>query len=75
MLEIRFLCCVMGLGFDYQLNAIDNGDDELLRAYKEMFEVGISQQGGNYRMILFLYFPLLRGLLVCVHVRTCLYGR
>ncbi|TCD65273.1 hypothetical protein EIP91_002834 [Steccherinum ochraceum] len=47
-------------GFDYELNAIDNGDNELLKAYKEMFEVGISQSGSTLRMMLFLYFPPLR---------------
>ncbi|KAH8102195.1 cytochrome P450 [Cristinia sonorae] len=52
---------VMGsAGFQYQFNALDSADNELLHAYKEMFEVGISQQGGSFRMILFLYFPFLR---------------
>ena len=65
----------MWLGFDYQFNAIGNGDNELLRAYKEMFEVGISQQNGNIRMVLSLYFPFLRPFLVSSSRFRCLVDR
>ncbi|CAL1713683.1 unnamed protein product [Somion occarium] len=44
-------------GFDYQFNAIENGDNELLRAYKDMFEIGISQQSGGWRSAFIVYVP------------------
>ena len=47
----------MGLGFDYQFNAIENGDNELFRAYKEMFEISIAQAKGGLRAVLTLYVP------------------
>ena len=47
----------VGLGFDYQFNAIENGDNELFRAYKEMFEISIAQAKGGLRAVLTLYVP------------------
>lgn len=45
------------LGFDYQFNAIENGDNELFRAYKDMFEISIAQARGGLRSVLTLYVP------------------
>lgn len=51
---------VMGTaGFDYEFNAIQNEDNELLRAYVEMFEVAISRQSGGWYSTFTLFFPLL----------------
>lgn len=56
---------VMGTtGFDYEFNAIQNEDNELLRAYVDMFEVAISRQSGGLRSNLILYFPFLEKFLV-----------
>ncbi len=56
---------VMGsAGFDYEFNAIQNEDNELLKAYTEMFEVAISRQSGGWRTTLALYIPLWDKLLV-----------
>lgn len=49
----------MCLGFDYEFSAIQNEDNELLKAYVEMFEVAVSQQSGGWRSTLGLYSPLL----------------
>jgi len=46
-------------GFDYQFNAIQNETNELFNAYKEMFEVAISQQQGALRGMLAIYFPII----------------
>lgn len=53
-------------GFDYHFNAIQNEFDELFHAYKEMFEMAISQSDG-IRTVIGLYIPLLNELFVsCV---------
>lgn len=53
---------VIGLaGFDYHFNAIQDETNELFCAYKEMFEIAISQ-GQELRSILGIYFPLLNTL-------------
>ncbi|TFY74251.1 hypothetical protein EWM64_g9761 [Hericium alpestre] len=44
-------------GFDYQFNAIQNEDNELFCAYKDMFEVAVSQ-GQSLKAVLGLYFPI-----------------
>ncbi|KAJ3477945.1 hypothetical protein NLI96_g10112 [Meripilus lineatus] len=51
--------CVLSrsTGFDYQFNAVENGENELFRAYKEMFEIGVSQQSGSWRSALAVYIP------------------
>ncbi|KDQ53508.1 hypothetical protein JAAARDRAFT_39194 [Jaapia argillacea MUCL 33604] len=50
---------VIGLaGFDYQFNAIQNESNELFCAYKDMFEVAISQ-GQGLRSLLGIYLPIL----------------
>ncbi|TFK22582.1 cytochrome-450 hydroxylase [Coprinopsis marcescibilis] len=43
-------------GFDYQFNAIQNETNELFSAYKDMFEVAISQ-GSEFSTILSIYAP------------------
>ncbi|KAI0076708.1 cytochrome-450 hydroxylase [Panus rudis PR-1116 ss-1] len=44
-------------GFDYQFNAIENGDNELFRAYKDMFEVAVSQQSNGLKAAFIVYVP------------------
>lgn len=51
-------------GFDYHFNAIHDGSNELFMAYKDMFEIAISQQKGSLWDIAVLYFPALDGLWV-----------
>ncbi|KAI0256106.1 cytochrome P450 [Lactifluus subvellereus] len=49
---------VIGLAaFDYHFNAIQNEDNELFNAYKDMFEIAVSQAGG-FRNILSSYVPI-----------------
>nr|BAK09372.1 cytochrome P450 [Postia placenta] len=57
-------------GFDYQFNAIQNESNELFNAYKEMFEVAISQQQGSYRGLFAIYFPIIDVLFPDKAVRT-----
>ncbi|KDR75950.1 hypothetical protein GALMADRAFT_1331936 [Galerina marginata CBS 339.88] len=53
---------VIGLaGFDYNFNAIEDESNELFCAYKEMFEVGISQSH-PFRTIFRIYSPFLSSL-------------
>ncbi|KAJ8456141.1 hypothetical protein ONZ45_g18812 [Pleurotus djamor] len=53
---------VIGLaGFDYDFNAIQDETNELFSAYKDMFEVAISQ-GGIWRTIILVYAPFLNEL-------------
>lgn len=47
-----------GKGFDYEFNAIQDESNELFCAYKEMFEVAISQ-GGIGRILMNIYLPWL----------------
>ncbi len=44
-------------GFDYHFNAIQNEDNELFNAYKDMFEVSISQSQ-KLRKALDYYSPI-----------------
>ncbi|KAJ3558398.1 hypothetical protein NM688_g949 [Phlebia brevispora] len=54
---------VMGsAGFDYEFNAIQDGDNELLRAYSEMFEVAVSRPQGHLRTTTILYFPTINSI-------------
>ena len=46
-------------GFDYQFNAIQDESNELFTAYKEMFEIAVSQQGGGLWELLIVYLPIL----------------
>ncbi|RPD56633.1 cytochrome-450 hydroxylase [Lentinus tigrinus ALCF2SS1-7] len=51
---------VIGLaGFDYQFNAIHDESNELFMAYKEMFEIAVSQQGGGLWELAIVYAPIL----------------
>ena len=47
------------LGFTYNFAAIQNQSNELFLAYKEMFEVAISQGSNGLWLLLVLYFPIL----------------
>ncbi|KAH9922942.1 cytochrome P450 [Fomitopsis serialis] len=49
-------------GFDYQFNAIQNETNELFSAYKEMFEVAVSQQSGALWGLAVIYLPILETL-------------
>ncbi|EIN11806.1 cytochrome-450 hydroxylase [Punctularia strigosozonata HHB-11173 SS5] len=50
---------VIGLaGFDYHFNAIEDESNELFTAYKDMFEIAISQSQGR-RSVLSLYLPII----------------
>ena len=56
---------VMGsAGFDYELGAINNGENELLRAYTEMFDIAISQNTGGWWDLVTLHLPILAELFV-----------
>ncbi|EJF55866.1 cytochrome-450 hydroxylase [Dichomitus squalens LYAD-421 SS1] len=51
---------VIGLaGFDYEFNAIHDESNELFAAYKEMFEIAVSQQGGGLWELAIVYAPIL----------------
>jgi hypothetical protein len=50
-------------GFDYHFNAIQNEDNELFNAYKDMFEIAVSQPG-TFRKALNTYFPIFGDLFV-----------
>ena len=45
-------------GFDYHFNAIQNEDNELFKAYKDMFEFAISQPNVT-RSAIYTYAPIL----------------
>ncbi|KAI0051240.1 cytochrome-450 hydroxylase [Auriscalpium vulgare] len=50
---------VIGLaGFDYQFNAIQNESNELFLAYKEMFEVAVSQ-AQSLKAMFSIYLPII----------------
>jgi hypothetical protein len=52
------------LGFDYKFNSIEDDTNELLRAYKEMFELAVSQNKDMVRQMLGIYFPIIDVLFV-----------
>lgn len=54
---------LLSSGFDYHFNAIQNEDNELFKAYKDMFEFAISQPG-VLRSTMYAYAPLLYRLFV-----------
>src|SRR6266436_5163675 len=56
-------CISFSVGFDYNFNAIENESNELFSAYKEMFEVAISQSR-PIRTIFRIYAPFLSSLFV-----------
>ena len=45
-------------GFDYDFNSIKNDTNELFCAYREMFELSISQNQQIMRQLLGIYFPI-----------------
>jgi cytochrome P450 len=50
---------VIGLaGFDYHFNAIQNDSNELFNAYKDMFELALSQAQAM-KTLLWIYFPFI----------------
>ncbi|KZT26770.1 cytochrome P450 [Neolentinus lepideus HHB14362 ss-1] len=58
-------------GFDYEFNAIQDESNELFLAYKEMFEIAISQSaGGALRSVLAIYFPIINKLFPNEATRT-----
>ncbi|THV08596.1 cytochrome-450 hydroxylase [Dendrothele bispora CBS 962.96] len=61
---------VIGLaGFDYNFNAIQDESNELFLAYKDMFEIAISQ-GNLFRTLLSIYSPTLNQLFPDKAVKT-----
>ncbi|KAJ7680230.1 cytochrome-450 hydroxylase [Mycena polygramma] len=61
---------VIGLaGFEYSFNSIQDETNELFVAYKDMFEVAISQ-GGPFRTLLSIYLPRINKLFPDKTVRT-----
>jgi hypothetical protein len=50
-------------GFDYSFNSIHDETNELFVAYKDMFEVAISQ-GSPFRTLLSIYLPRINKLFV-----------
>ncbi len=54
---------VLSSGFDYHFNAIQNEDNELFKAYKDMFEYAISQPG-SLKSAIYTYAPILKELFV-----------
>jgi cytochrome P450 len=58
---------ILHLGFDYNFNAIQDETNELFVAYKEMFEVAISQ-GSIGRTVFNIYLPYLSALFVSAPV-------
>ncbi|KAG6331757.1 hypothetical protein ID866_7331 [Astraeus odoratus] len=61
---------VIGLaGFDYHFNAIQNESDELFHAYKEMFEIAISQCDG-IRTVIGIYIPLFNKIFPNKRIKT-----
>ncbi|KAK7470690.1 hypothetical protein VKT23_002112 [Stygiomarasmius scandens] len=61
---------VIGLaGFDYSFNAIQDESNELFGAYKEMFEIAVSQ-GSLFRTLLSIYSPTLNQLFPDKAART-----
>jgi cytochrome P450 len=51
-------------GFDYDFNSIEDDTNELFCAYREMFELAISQQTSPMRHLLGIYFPIINVLFV-----------
>ena len=51
-------------GFDYEFNSIEDATNELFRAYREMFELSVSQQRSSMRTLLGIYFPIIDVLFV-----------
>jgi hypothetical protein len=54
---------ILSLGFDYHFNAIQNEDNELFNAYKDMFEIAVSQPGSLSNAIM-TYAPIIKRLFV-----------
>ena len=57
------------LGFDYNFNAIQNEENELFNAYKDMFEIAVSQSQ-NLRQVLTFYVPIYDRLFVGFSFQT-----
>lgn len=57
-------------GFDYEFHAIHNEDNELFVAYKDMFEMAISQ-GGLAQTVIAIYFPFIHRIFVSRVYSTC----
>ena len=51
-------------GFDYDFNSIENDTNELFCAYREMFELAVSQNQNPMRQLLGIYFPIVNTLFV-----------
>lgn len=60
-------------GFDYDFNSIENDTNELFCAYREMFELAISQQRSPARQVLGVYFPIINVLFVSEYHRIAVH--
>ena len=58
---------ILFLGFDYQFNAIQNENNELFNAYKDMFEIAVSQPG-MIRKAIGTYVPILERVFVSFYL-------
>ena len=56
-------------GFDYNFNAIEDESNELFNAYKDMFEIGISQ-GSWVSTFITIYAPWISKIFVGIPVRS-----
>ena len=45
--------------FNYEFNSIEDDTNELFCAYKEMFELAVSQNKNPMRQLLGIYFPII----------------
>lgn len=55
----RFFDANPSPGFDYEFNSIEDGTNELFCAYKEMFELAVSQNKNPLRQFLGIYLPII----------------
>jgi hypothetical protein len=76
----RFFPCLFlilqiysAIGFDYNFNSVQDETNELLIAYKDMFEVAISQST-MFRKLLSIYLPTINQLFVGANPCLCLYS-
>lgn len=60
----RFLDVDPSPAFDYEFNSIEDATNELFCAYKDMFELAVSQNKNPMRQLLGIYFPIIDAVFV-----------
>lgn len=60
-----------GSGFGYAFQAIQDESNEVYLAYRDMFEIAISQNR-NWKTVAGIYFPLIHSLLVSLELSLCI---